>query len=591
MLSSQNLSSAFLKIIIAGLWLSFIPAAAFSAPGKNAISAGVWHTCALTPYGGVKCWGANTYGQLGNGTTVDSEVPVFSRLFAGVSEVAAGRGQTCVLTSSGGVKCWGVNDQGQLGNANNTNSSVPVDVSGLGAGITAVAVGSKHACALTSGGQVKCWGANDSGQLGNESNTDSNIPVDVAGLDKAVVSAVAAGKAHTCVLTSKGTVKCWGANAQGQLGNIKAVSKNVPTNVWGLGSGISEITAGWTHNCALTSAGDIRCWGANEQGQLGNGTNTDSIIPVKVNFPAPRKGAMEKKVNVDGKAPAAWDIVLINYAEVKAGNAPAARNKFEVNAGNAPAARKVAADAFGGARGISAIAAGGGHTCVLTSAGAVKCWGGNEFGQHGDLTTKDSGFPVEVYGLGSGSVAITAGGGHNCALTSAGEIECWGNNHQGQLGDGTITDSYFPVGAYGFSTRKPIVDPEEMLTLYLAGLQVNPWDKGVRLRIIQLVQWMAPAPQISEEARRHFMMAESLLGNSKDKQQCNLAIEEYSAALMVAPWWPEAYYNLGLTFNLIGEYQASIAVLKYYLATNPPDAREVQDRIYQIEAESKGTQN
>jgi len=146
------------------------------------VSAGYFHTCGLTTSGGVKCWGWNYFGQLGNGTWTNSNVPVdVSGLSSGVSAISAGEYHTCGLLTSGGVKCWGNNYNGQLGNGNNTRSNVPVDVSGLSSGVSAISAGWIHTCALTSSGGVKCWGNNYNGQLGNGNNTSSNIPVDVVG--------------------------------------------------------------------------------------------------------------------------------------------------------------------------------------------------------------------------------------------------------------------------------------------------------------------------------------------------------------------------------------------------------------------------
>ena len=262
-----------------------------SAEGVQAVSASAFHTCALTSGGGVKCWGNNKYGQLGDGTNDDSNVPVnVSGLTSGVTAVSAGGIHTCALTSGGGVKCWGSNGAGELGDGTNTDSNIPVDVSGLTSGVQAVSAGGIHTCALTSGGGAKCWGPNGTGQLGDGTNNNSNIPVDVSGLTSGT-AAVSAGTYYTCALTSGGGAKCWGSNYDGELGNGTNNNSNIPVNVSGLTSGVAAVSAGrvfygwWAEpygdTCALTSCG-VQCWGYNEYGQLGDGTNDDSNVPVKV---------------------------------------------------------------------------------------------------------------------------------------------------------------------------------------------------------------------------------------------------------------------------------------------------------------------
>ena len=258
------------------------------SPSSAAVSAGGGHTCALTSGGGVKCWGGNSYGQLGDGTTTDSLVPVdVTGLASGVSGIAAGDDYACAriwplgprppasVPGGGGVKCWG--RSGNLSpNGTTTYSVVPVGVTGLASGISAIAAGGEHTCALTTGGGVKCWGA-------NVGTTDrrSKVPVDVSGLASGV-SAISAGSTHTCALTSGGGVKCWGENSYGQLGDGTTDHSTVPVDVAGLSSGVSAISAGYRHTCALMSSGGVKCWGGNRRGQLGNGTRTDSSVPVDV---------------------------------------------------------------------------------------------------------------------------------------------------------------------------------------------------------------------------------------------------------------------------------------------------------------------
>ena len=180
------------------------------------------------------------------------------------------------------VKCWGDNGNGQLGNGNIINSLVPVDVTGLGSGVTAISAGDGHSCALTSGGAVKCWGYNGDGQLGNGSTVNSSVPVDVTGLGSGV-TAISAGSLQSCALTSGGAIKCWGSNVRGQLGNGSTTNSLVPVDARGLGSGVTAISTGERYSCALNSGGAMKCWGTNEYGQLGIGSRTiGSLVAVDV---------------------------------------------------------------------------------------------------------------------------------------------------------------------------------------------------------------------------------------------------------------------------------------------------------------------
>ena len=273
--------------------------------------------------------------------------------------IGAGFLHSCAVMSGGAVKCWGDNLDGTLGNGRTTNSSVPVDVSGLSSSVTAIAAGGINSCALTSGGAAKCWGNNDTGQLGNGTTTNSSVPVDVSGLSSGV-TAIDTGEDHSCALTSGGAVKCWGSNALGQLGDGTTTNSSVPVDVSGLSSGVTAIAVGAFHSCALTSGGAVKCWGYD-------------ISQYPAEYPAPPP----------------------------------------------PVISTIPVDVPGLSRGVTAIAAGGINSCALTSGGAAKCWGNNDTGQLGNGTTMlNSSTPVDVSGLSSGVTAIAVGFGHICALTS-----------------------------------------------------------------------------------------------------------------------------------------------------------------------------
>jgi len=362
------------------------------ASGIVAISAGLTHTCALTHGGAAKCWGDNDYGQVGDGTRqTDRLTPVdVAGLASGVFTISAGGTHTCALTHGGAAKCWGENDYGQVGDGTKqTDRLTPVDVAGLVSGVITISAGGAHTCALTSDGTVKCWGDNHRGGLGDGSRGNQLAPVDVVGLGSGV-AAISAGAYYTCALTGGGAVKCWGSNQFGQLGDgTHGADRLTPVDVVGLASGVVAIATGHTHSCALTQGGAVKCWGFNSNGQLGDGTRgTVRLTPV---------------------------------------------------------------DVVGLTSGVVAISAGTSHTCALTRGGAAKCWGSNEYGQVGDSTYgTDRLTPVDVAGLASGVVTISAGSRHTCALTQGGAAKCWGNNNTGQLGDGTRgTDRLTPVDVVG----------------------------------------------------------------------------------------------------------------------------------------------
>ncbi len=357
-------------------------------PRITAISAGGYHTCALTSGGGVKCWGQNEYGELGDGTTTNSSIPVkVIGLDSGVQAISAGDENTCALTSSGGVKCWGQNKYGGLGDDTKDNSSIPVKVIGLDSEVQAISAGKYNTCALTTNGSVKCWGSNFNGQLGNGVRDDSLIPVDVIGLDSNNVQAISVGSNYACALTNIGGVKCWGRNYEGQLGDGTAPNmSSIPVDVSDLTSDVQAISSASRHACAITTSGDMKCWGHNYIGLLGDGVNgtpkSYSSTPV--------------------------DVIGLNSS-------------------------------------VKDISISGVNTCALTTSGRVKCWGGNLWGGLGDGTENNSLTPVNVIGLDSNVQAISTGGFYTCVLIDNGSVKCWGRNSEGQLGDGTTTYSLVPV--------------------------------------------------------------------------------------------------------------------------------------------------
>ena len=367
-----------------------------AAPGNGkatAIATGWRHTCAVTYNGGVRCWGANDYGQLGNGTTTDSARPVdVLGLASGVLALAASVRGTCALTSGGGVKCWGANDGGQLGDGTSvTNSPTPVNVTGLASGVTAIAAGAGEVCALTGAGGVKCWGWNRFGQHGDGTYENSSHPVDVSGLTSGVI-AVSVSALHACALTTGGGVKCWGDPTGGVL-NTGRPKSNVPLDVPGLARGVTAIAAGGLHACVIVSPGGVKCWGDNTRGELGNGSTTDSNTPVDVDDLAAGVSALAVGTGDDLEPSQSCALTGAGGAKCWGRN-----DSGQVGDGSTKD-RSTPVDVAGLASGVSAIAVGGSHSCAITTAQSVKCWGGNSNGQLGNGTTTDSGVPVVVSGL------------------------------------------------------------------------------------------------------------------------------------------------------------------------------------------------
>jgi len=346
------------------------------------------HSCVLTSSGGVKCWGYNLIGQLGDNTTTTTRyTPIdVSGLTSGVTAIATGDSHTCALTSSGGVKCWGYNGSGGLGDNTATSRYTPIDVTGLtGVTVTAIATGGFHTCALTSSGGVKCWGFGGFGQLGDNTTTDRYTPVDVSGLTNGV-TAMATGYYHTCALTSSGGVKCWGYNDYGQLGDNTTIQRKIPVDVTGLtGVTVTAIATGGRHTCALTSSGGIKCWGKNNYGQLGDNTTTNHLTPMNVT------GLTNGVIAI--AAGYSHTCALTSSSGIKCWG----YNLYGQLGDNTTTQRKTPVDVTGLTNGVTAIAAGYSHTCaLLTGNGGVKCWGDNGYGQLGDTTTTQRKTPVEV---------------------------------------------------------------------------------------------------------------------------------------------------------------------------------------------------
>ena len=263
-----------------------------SGSGVVAVAVGSNHSLALKSDGTVLAWGSNSSGQLGDGTTTNQTTPIqVSGLGSGSGVVAVAAGSnnfSLALKSDGTVLAWGFNSNNELGDGTTTTRLTPVQVSGLGSGsgVTALAAGGTHSLALKSDGTVLAWGFNGSGQIGDGTTTRRSAPVEVSGLGSGSgVTAVAAGGTHTLALKSDGTVLNWGNNVSGQLGDGTMTNRNVPVQVSGLGSGsgVTAVIGRNGHSFVLKSDGTMRAWGTDVNGQLGDGTDYSvNFIPSNV---------------------------------------------------------------------------------------------------------------------------------------------------------------------------------------------------------------------------------------------------------------------------------------------------------------------
>ena len=343
--------------------------------------------CGITDNGDLYCWGVNSFGALGNGAYGNTNAPSSTPVDLGTGRtavaVSAGGSHTCAILDNGELKCWGWDDKGQLGDGGgSSNTYAPSSTAiNLGTGRTAVAVsaGYRHTCAILDNGELKCWGEDYYGQLGdglgNSGNyAPSSTPIDL-GTGRTAV-AVSAGSFHTCAILDNGDLKCWGSDARGQLGDGGTIIANdkeeaPSTTAIDLGTGRTAVavSTGTAHTCALLDNGDLKCWGRDDFGQVGDGGS-----------------------NTDQTSPRAIDL--------------------------------------GTGRTAVAVSAGGYHTCAILDNGDLKCWGSDNYGMLGDggITAHTNAPSSTAIDLGTGrtAVAVSAGGYHTSVILDNGTMYSWG---------------------------------------------------------------------------------------------------------------------------------------------------------------------
>lgn len=353
-----------------------------SAAAPAVVTGGTLHSCAVMSDGGLRCWGNNATGQLGDGTIESRmEAAEVAGLGGDVRNVASSTHHTCAVTQTGKAVCWGRNTSGELGDGlvDNTRSLVPVDVIALDVEVDQISTGVRHTCARTVDGRGLCWGWNGLGAVGPGVDEFQPAPVEVPGLGS--ILGITAAEYHSCAVTESGGARCWGEDLGTSVQDISEIDGELLT-------GAVAIDSGTRHNCVLTVDATVRCWGHNYYGQRGTGSTTATQ-------------EITTTVREDGEP--LTDVV--------------------------------------------AMTMGGHHSCALTEAGGVWCWGFNISGQVGDGTTTNRPYAIPVPGLASGVVSVGAARNHTCAVLLTGAVRCWGQNDAGQAGAET-TDECGPLFAY-----------------------------------------------------------------------------------------------------------------------------------------------
>lgn len=446
--------------------------------------------CDNTP-GGFRC-GSCPQTHWGSGLTS-------AGCIARVSQAAAGSYHTCALLPNGSIKCWGNNLQGELGLGDRTSRGArvgdlgdalaPVDL-GTGLGALTLTAGEAHSCALLEGGRLKCWGANDEGQLGLGDRMPRGDDPDELGDALPAVElgsgmlpvALASGSHHTCALLEDGSVKCWGGNTSGQLGLGDTRARGVapgemgdalPALSLGQGSRAVAIAAGGSNTCVVLEDGSLKCWGGNEFGQLGLGdTNPRGDEPAELpdRLPAIALGSGRHALAVavsaanhvcallDDRTLKCWG--ANTYGELGLGDT------LDRGASADQMGERLPGVELGTGRHAIALALGGGHSCAVLDDHSAKCWGYNEYAALGleDFHNRgdqpgEMGDALPAISLGAGlsvSAMVPSRVNHSCAVLHNGAIKCWGSNSMGQLGHGTLQASGGRPGEMG--DRLPVVN-------------------------------------------------------------------------------------------------------------------------------------
>jgi len=401
------------------------------------VSAGGYDTCGVRADGTLYCWGGNNYGQLGNGTTNNSNIPVQENSASTIwKSVSSGIYHTCGVKTDGTLYCWGYNYYGQLGDGTSNNSNIPVQEYSQSISWVSVSSGIYHTCGVKTDGTLYCWGYNNYGQLGDGTNNNSNIPVQEYSQSTSWIS-VSVGQSHTCGVRTNGTLWCWGDNHYGQLGDGTTNNSNIPVQEYSQSTSWVSVSSGESFTCGVKTNDTLYCWGRNNNGQLGDGTNSDRNIPVQeysqsISWESVSAGEEHTcSLKTDGSL-YCWGY---NYYGQLGNTSPA--KKYPSTAQN-----KVDWEY---------ISSGYNYSCGVKTDGTLYCWGYNYYGQLGDNTTNNKKEPVQEYSKSVSWESVSVRNNHTCGIKFNGTLWCWGYNRYGRLGDNTTTERDYPVQEYSES--------------------------------------------------------------------------------------------------------------------------------------------
>ena len=405
----------------------------------STISAGGQTTCDVRAGGVAYCWGNNTYGQLGNGSTINSSEP--TQVLGGYTWqsisteddtfTGANVATTCGITTSGTGYCWGANTYGDVGDGTTTERLVPTAISG-GYTWATISVGFTDVCGVTTSGAGYCWGYNGAGEVGDGTTTQRTSPTAVSG--SYTWASIYDSRATTCGVTTSGAGYCWGSNTYGQIGDTTTTNRYSPTAVSGSYTW-STIVTGTNISCGVTTSGAGYCWGSNNYGQVGDGTTTDRHSPTSIS------GSYTwASISGDGYASCGVTTAGVGYCWGYNGAG---------EVGDGTTTQRTSPTAVSGNYIFSAISTGADYTddtdCGLTTSGLDYCWGYNNNSQIGDETTTSRSAPTAVVWPSTTVTTSIAPGGQTSCTVRYGNAYCWGNNTYGQIGDGTTTARTAPT--------------------------------------------------------------------------------------------------------------------------------------------------